>query len=141
MKAFRIASIVSLALLAASFAGGEAWSPDAFRDERTLDFLTIGRGEGAHWSRVWLVVIDEQLYVRLGSQAAGRIEDNTAAPYVQVKIAGRKLDRVRVEPAPEMAVKVAEAMAKKYWSDAFAHYFPHPLTARLRPEPRVAAAP
>ena len=36
-----------------------AWNPDAYRRERTLEFMTIGTEEGAHWTNLWLVVVDE----------------------------------------------------------------------------------
>lgn len=141
MKALVLLSIVTLTSLAGWSFGGDPWDTRSFGDESTLEFLTIGSDEGAHWSRVWFVVIDGELYIRLAFQAAGRIEKNTAAPYVQVKIGRRKFDRVRVEPAPEMALRIADAMAEKYWSDMLVRYFPHPLTARLRPEPVPATGP
>lgn len=108
-----------------------AWDPESFRDVDTLEFLTVGPEEGEHWSPVWLVVLDGQVYIRLGSRAAGRIESNTTAPTLGIKIDGQQFDRVRAEPAPEMADRVAEAMADKYWSDLFVRFFPHPLTMRL----------
>jgi len=107
------------------------WDPEAFRNEETLEFLTVGAAEGEHWSPVWLVVLDGQVYIRLGSRAAGRIEGNTTAPYLGVKIAGEQFARVRADPAPDMAEPVAAAMADKYWSDLFVRYFSHPLTMRL----------
>ncbi len=85
-------------------------------------------------SPVWLVVIDGQVYLRLGSRAAGRIERNTTKPIIKVKVAGEQFDRVRGEPAPEMAERVAAAMGEKYTSDIFVRYFSHPLTLRLVPE-------
>jgi hypothetical protein len=39
------------------------------------------------------------------------------APFVKVRIAGREFDDVHAEAAPEMADRVADAMAAKYWSD------------------------
>ena len=50
-------------------------------------------------------------------RAATRFEKNTTAPFVKVRIAGREFDHVRAEPAPEVAERVAAAMAAKYWSD------------------------
>ena len=73
--------------------------------------------EGEHWSRVWGVAVDDQLYVRLGRRAATRFEKNTTAPFVKVRISGHEFDHVRVEPAPEMAERVAAAMAATYWRD------------------------
>ena len=76
-------------------------------------------------------MIDDQLYVRLGSRAAGRIAGNTTKPMVGVRVVGQQFDRVRGEPAPDMATPVAEAMARKYWFDVIARYVDHELTLRL----------
>ncbi len=117
--------------LSASLALGGEWDLNSFRNEQTLEFLTVGPAEGEHWSRVWLVVIDGQLCVRLGSRATGRVERNTTAPYVKVRIAGQQFDQVRLDPAPEITERVAAAMAEKYWIDLIVHHVSHPLTARL----------
>lgn len=117
-------------------AGAEEWNPQAFTKEETLEIRTAGTEEGEYWFPVWLVVIDEQVYVRLGSRAAERVKDNTTAPYLGIKIAGQQFDRVKGEEAPEMAEPVAKAMADKYWSDLFIRFFSHPLTLRLIPEER-----
>ena len=111
------------------------WNPNAFRDESTLEIMTVGAKEGEHWSRLWLVFIDGKVYVRLGDRSFERIQKNVASPYVQVKIAGKKFDRVRVEGAPDMAEKVAAAMADKYFLDVLVRHEPHPMTARLVAEP------
>jgi hypothetical protein len=110
------------------------WDPGAFRDLDTLQFKTVGKDEGEHWSTVWLVVLDGQVYVRLGSRAAGRMRGNTTAPSVALRIGGREYPRVRAEDAPDMAPRVAAAMADKYWSDVFVRFVPHELTMRLVPE-------
>jgi hypothetical protein len=99
--------------------GPASWDPQTLARESTLEFLTVGPHDGEHWSRVWIVATDDQLYVRLGRRAASRFEQNTTAPFVRVRIAGREFDHVRAEPAPEMAERVAAAMAAKYWSDLF----------------------
>jgi hypothetical protein len=111
------------------------WNPNAFQNESTLEVMTVGAKEGEHWSRLWLVVIDGRLYVRLGDRAFERVQKNVASPYVQVKLAGQRFDRVRVEAAPEMAQKVAAAMADKYFLDVLVRHESHPLTARLVAEP------
>jgi len=97
--------------------------------------MTVGAKEGEHWSRLWLVVIDGKLYVRLGDRSFERIQKNVASPYVQVKIAGQRFEKVRVEPAPDMAEKVAAAMADKYLLDFLVRHESHPMTARLIAEP------
>lgn len=110
------------------------WNPTAFAKEDTLQLRTVVPGEGEYWFPVWLVVIDNQVYVRLGTRAAGRVGRNTTAPYVGVKAAGQTFDRVRGVPAPESANRIAAAMAAKYTSDIFVRWFSHPLTLRLVPE-------
>ena len=127
-------SIVAiLALLVVAASANAAWDPQAFSKESTLQFLTVGPDEGEHWSTVWLVVIDGQVYIRLGSRAAERMTKNTAAPIVKVRIAGQEFDRVKAEAAPDMVAPVAQAMGEKYWSDWLVHHFNHPLTMRLTP--------
>src|SRR5437762_12601668 len=123
-------AVLALALLAAPSAAAE-WTPRAYAGANTLELRTTAAGEAAHWFRVWLVVIDDQVYVRLGPRAAGRIEKNQTAPFVGVRIAGEQLERVRGEPAPDYAERVAKAMAAKYWSDVIVRHFSHPLTLRL----------
>ena len=122
-----------VALLSIATAARATWDPQAFGKERTLEFLTVGPDEGGHWSTVWLVVIDGQIYIRLGSRATGRIQQNTAKPFVKVRIAGQEFDRVEAQLVPDMTAAVAEAMASKYWSDVLVRHFSHPLTMRLVP--------
>ncbi len=133
--AWAVGAIV-MACVAAAGARAEAggWRPVAFANESTLQLRTSVPAEGEHWFPVWLVVIDDQVYVRLGSRAAWRIQRNSTAPFLGVKVAGQQFDRVRGVPAPELAGRVAEAMAKKYTSDIFVRWFSHPLTLRLVPE-------
>ena len=110
------------------------WKPGAYASESTLQLRTTAPGEGDHWFPVWLVVIDDQVYVRLGTRAAGRIERNTTTPYVGVRVAGQQFDRVKAVAAPESVERVARAMADKYWSDVLVRHMDHPLTMRLAPE-------
>src|SRR5262245_64920114 len=81
-------------------AGGQtaSWDPPTLAREITLEFLTVGPDEGEHWSRVWVVAVDDKLYVRLGRRAAARFERNTTAPFVKMRIAGQEFDNVRGEP-------------------------------------------
>lgn len=116
------------------------WDPNAFRDQSTLQIMTIGPEEGEHWSRLWLVVIDGQLYVRLGDRAFGRVQKNTASPFVRVKVGDKEFDKVRLEAAPDMTDKVAAAMANKYFIDILVRHESHPMTARLVAEPTPAPA-
>jgi hypothetical protein len=107
------------------------WDPVTLAKESTLEFLTVGPEEGAHWSKVWVVQIGGQLYLRLGTRSAARFEKNATAPFVRVRIAGLEFDHVRAESAPEMAERVAAAMAAKYWGDLVMRLASHPLTIRL----------
>ena len=110
------------------------WDPNAFRTESTLQVMTTGPEEGEHWSTLWLVVIDGQLYVRLGDRSWGRIQKNTTSPYLKVKIAGKEFDKVRLDETLDMKDKVAAAMADKYFLDVLIRHESHPMTARLTAE-------
>jgi len=125
---------VSALVLLATAAMAAEWDPRTFATANTLELRTVGADEGEHWSTVWLVVVDDQVYVRLGSRAAGRIEKNATAPYVGVRVLGRRFDRVKGVSAPEYVDRVAQAMGAKYWSDVLLHYMSHPMTLRLVPE-------
>jgi hypothetical protein len=126
------ACLVALLVVATSARG--AWDPQAFRKESTLELLTVDPDEGEHWSTVWLVVIDGQVYIRLGGRATGRIQKNTTKPYVKVRIAGQEFEHVMTQIVPDMVAPVAKAMGEKYWSDVLIRHFDHPLTMRLTPE-------
>jgi hypothetical protein len=131
-------AVLGIALMGAARAANApvpGWDPNAFRDQSTLQIMTIAPEEGEHWSRLWLAVIDGQLYVRLGDRAFGRIQKNTAGLHVKVKVGDNEFDNVRVEAAPEMADKVAAAMADKYFMDILIRHESHPMTARLVAEP------
>jgi hypothetical protein len=117
------------------------WDPLRFSDENTLEFLTVRAEDGEHWSPVWLVVVDGDVYIRLGKRAASRIETNSRAPLTSIRIAGEEFADVLAEPMPGMAEKVAAAMKDKYWTDVFVRYVDHPLTIRLRPVPADPAVP
>lgn len=120
-------------LTAASMAVAAEWQPEVYSQEDTLSLRTVCADEGEYWSPVWLVVLDKQVYVRLGSRAVSRIECNTSKPLLGVEVAGQRFDRMEGVPVPEMAAAVADAMADKYTSDLFIRFFPHPLTLRLVP--------
>lgn len=137
----RVAARIALAmtmgtLLLASMARAQApaWNPVAWSSEDTLELRTQAPGEDPHWSPVWLVVVDGQLYVRLGGRATGRFEESVSKPIVGVRIAGQQFETVRGVPAPEKAEAVSRAMADKYWSDVFIRLVSHPLVLRLVPE-------
>ena len=129
-----VVTVTSGTLACAAPATVDRWDPAAFRSLGTLEFRTVGPEEGEHWSTVWLVVLDDQVYIRLGSRAAGRMQRNTTAPLVAVRIGGHTYERVRAEAAPPMVERVAAAMRDKYWTDVLVRYVEHPLTMRLQPE-------
>lgn len=118
----------------------QQWNPAEFADQTTIEFLTVGPEEGEHWSTVWFVVIDRAVYVRLGPRAARRIESNSTAPGLRLRVAGKETYPMRYAKAPEMAEKVATAMGEKYWSDVFGEPFRRlglsspALIVRLLPE-------
>ena len=109
------------------------WNPEVLGRESTLEFLTVSPDDGEHWSTVWLVLVDGQIFVRLGTRAADRARNSTRWPYVDVRIGNESFENVRVEPTPQMEGRVADAMAEKYWMDLLFGYLSHPLTARLVP--------
>ena len=128
------AIILMLVTLAAPCAVAGSWEPATFAKQDTLKLRTNCPDEGEYWFPVWLVVIDGQVYVRLGSRAAGRVECNSSAPFLGVEVAGQRFDHVHGVPAPDYADRVGKAMADKYTSDIFVRLFSHPLTLRLVPE-------
>jgi len=125
---------VGLLLSDHSLGRAAEWNPQAFAKEETLSLRTIGPEEGEYWFPVWLVVIDNHVYVRLGSRAADRVQKNKTSPQLAIKVADQQFNAVKGEEAPEMADAVAAALAEKYWSDIFIRFFSHPLTLRLVPE-------
>jgi len=133
---------IAVACLALAFCLGAApaWKPATFADQSTVEFLTVVHGEGEHWSTVWFVVIDGIAYLRLGPRAANRIDKNSTAPLLKVRVSGREVHTLRYEKAPEMAGKIAAAMAAKYWTDIFGEPFRKlglsapPVMLRLLPQ-------
>ena len=139
--AFAAIAVFSIVLIGAARAASNSvpgWDPNAFRDLSTLQIMTVGPEEGEHWSKLWLAVIDGQVYVRLGDKSFGRVQKNTANPYVKVKIGDNEFDKVKLEPALDMKDKVAAAMKEKYFMDFLVRNSSHPMTARLVPEPTPA---
>ena len=126
-----VSAVLLLAAVGASPAGA-AWTPAKWADVNTLELRTTRAAEGEHWFPVWLVVLDDQVYVRLGSRAAQRIKDNTTAPIVDLRIDGQQFS-VKGVDSPADSERVAQAMAKKYWSDVVIRYFNHPMTMKLVP--------
>jgi len=129
------AALLSSVWLATAAVAAEpsTWTPAAWTALDTLKLATNVPGEGPHTFPVWLAVLDDRVYVRLGDRAAKRVT-NTTDGQVGVEIAGARFERVRCEPAPDLAPRVGAEMARKYWSDVVIRLFPHPLTCRLVPQ-------
>src|SRR5258708_32170149 len=143
MKIYRIAClaifsfVLSISIAAAARADDKAvpgWDPAVFRDASTIEIMTTEPDVGEHWSKLWVVVIDGQPYVRLGDRSYGRIQKNTTTPYVKLKVADREFNTVKMEETPSMKEKVGAAMADKYWMDVLVRHESHPMVARLVPE-------
>ncbi|MFN2425906.1 MAG: hypothetical protein ABR587_05615 [Candidatus Binatia bacterium] len=121
-------------ILVAKFAGAADWTPAAWTDEETLQFRTDCPDEAEHWSYVWLVVLDGDVWVRLGAKAGGRVDCSKTKPLAAVKIAGQEFASVEMVNVPEMAERVAAAMGEKYMTDIFVRYMDHPYTMKLVPK-------
>lgn len=67
------------------------WNPAGIADHGTIEFLTVAPDEGEHWSTVWFVVIDGNIYLRLGPRAAARIEKNSTAPRLKLRVSGKEV--------------------------------------------------
>ena len=118
-----VAPLLSLILLScASVAAAAEWTPAHWAAEDTLQFLTDCPDEGEHWSYVWLVVLDGDVWVRLGGKAGGRVDCSKTKLTTTVKIGGEDFTNVEMIAVPEMADRVAAAMGEKYTSDIFVRY-------------------
>jgi hypothetical protein len=129
-----LCTILLCAIAASAAPAPAAWNPGAWHEESTIELRTTAPGEEPHWFKVWFVVLDGQLYVRLGSRAAGRFESNQTRPVIAVRIAGQEFPAIEGVAAPEAAARVGAAMGDKYWSDVFVRWVDHPLTLRLAPQ-------
>lgn len=118
-----------------------AWDVETFRGADTIEMKTNVPGEGEYWFPIWVVVIEDEAYVRLGSQAAARFQKNDSFPEVAIRVNGQQFDRVRGEPVPTYAGAVDTAMAEKYWTDLIIRWFPHPMILRLVPVGSEPPAP
>ena len=98
------AALLLSTLLATPSAAAE-WTPHAYAGASTIELRTVAAGEGEHWFPVWVVVIDDQVYVRLGPRAAGRI-NATVAPVIATVRAQRWLgmDLNTRPPAPSRSL-------------------------------------
>jgi len=138
----KIVIAAALGFLLAGRASAADWTPAAWADENTVELRTTDPGEQPYWFPVWLAVVDGQLYVRLGSRAAGRFDRNVTKPILGVRIAGQTFERVRAVLAPDMTDRVRDVMADKYWTqgDFIVRRLNHPYLLRLEPEPASPAS-
>lgn len=126
--------IASILLVVAVPSRAQApWNPAEWKDVDVLEIRTVAPEEGEHWSKLWMVVIDDEVYLRLGSRAAERVQENVDHPIVSVRIDGREFGRITAVHAPDFRDRVAEAMSNKYWTDFLVRILPHPMTVRLTP--------
>ncbi len=130
MKRWRVGLVLASCLvLSPSLARG--WDADAIGKHSTIRLHTNCPGEGIHSFPVWVVSIGSHVFVRLGSRAAARVE---CSPSYSLGVdVGSQHYQVRGYPAPELADRVAQAMAAKYSGDVLVRWFSHPLTLRLQP--------
>src|SRR5262245_42070807 len=77
--------------------GAQVQDGEAVTDASIREVLTVDQNAQEHWSKVWLVVMNGQLYLRLGTRGAARVEGNTNKPF-SIKIAEHRSDNVRVIP-------------------------------------------
>ena len=136
MKRFEVlfGVLVSGVMLLAAASAYAGWEPAAYAEEDVLEFYTVNEDGDDHWAKVWLVVLDDDVYIRLGNRAGKRIEGNADKPYVKIRIADEEFDRVLLEDSPEQAEKIAELMGEKYWSDKLIKHVAHPYTLKLVPQ-------
>jgi hypothetical protein len=111
------------------------WTPANWSAEDTLQFRTECPGEGEYWSYAWLVVLDGDVWVRLGTRASGRLHCSTTKMTTSIRIAGEQFEGVQMVNTPAMAEHVAAAMAAKYSTDIFVRYRTHPYTMKIIPNP------
>jgi hypothetical protein len=117
------------------------WDTSEFRDQSVIQIMTTEPDVGEHWSKLWVVVIDDQPFVRLGGRSYGRVQKNTTSPYVKLRVGDLEFDKVKLEEMPDMKDKVAAAMADKYFMDKLIRYENHPMIARLIPEAAPSPIP
>lgn len=129
-----LSSLLALLLALPALASAADWSPAKWAAEDTLQFRTDCPDEGEYWSYVWLVVLDGDVWVRLGSRAGGRVDCSTTKTTTSIRIAGERFDGVEMVNTPEMAERVATAMADKYTTDIFVRHSTHPYTMKLVPK-------
>src|SRR5262245_7649774 len=99
--------VATIVVLCATAVCAADWTPDKWADESTLELRTSAPDGAAHWFPVWLVVLDDQLYVRLGPRAAGRVEQNGGGPFLGVRVGGQEFERIVATPAPDARTRVA----------------------------------
>ncbi len=126
--------VAALLVLVSSNSSAAEWNAEAYKDESILEFMTVNAENEAHWSKVWLVVLDGHVYVNLGDRAVERLRTNTRAPIVSVRVGDDEFEKILVESAQDLQPAVAQAIADKYWTGFLVPYRPPSTVMRLRPE-------
>ena len=140
MKRLALFAAAFALLFAAPAARAADWTPEKWHNEDTLQFRSDCPDEGEHWSYVWLVVLDGDVWIRLGSRSASRVDCNKTKPFTSIRIAGQEFSDIEMVQTPAMADRVAAAMADKYTTDILVRYANHPYTMKLVPKETPAAA-
>lgn len=125
---------MAVVLLLSLFASAAAarWDAQSIAKHDVIKLRTKCGDEGEYSFPVWVVAVDNFVFVRLGSRAADRVQC-TPGMIISVEAGGTRYDNIRGVPSPEMADRVNAAMAKKYTSDLLIRWVPHPLTLLLQP--------
>lgn len=131
-RALSVALLLTLVLAGSTNASPE-WNPGAWADEDTLEMMTQAPGEEPYWFPVNLVVIEDELYVRLGTRASERLNESVTSPYIGLRVGGHEFARIKTIMAPEEVAAVDHEIAEKYWSDWYIRLMAHPMTLRLVP--------
>jgi hypothetical protein len=129
----RLAATAAWMISGSSLALAAEWNVASFTDESTLEFRTA-HAEGDHWSTVWFVELDGEIYLNLGDRAVERLRTNTAAPLVSIRVDDVEYEKIRVEAAQDRQPEVAQAMADKYWTGFLIPHRRPSTVMRLKPE-------
>ena len=114
------------------------WSASDFEREKVIRIRTQAPDDDEHWFPIWVVELEGDVYIRLGTRAAKHFLDNVDHPVVGVRVGEKQFDRISGEEVPDLVDEVAAAMSDKYFTDFLVRWVPHPLTLRLLPATPVS---
>lgn len=126
--------VALVALLCSAVPALAAWTPEEWTDTKTLEYLTNCPEEGEYWSPVWLVVLEGELYISLGSKAQSRVDCSTMGPKTSIKIEGELYENLEMVPETDLAEAIEDARWDKYWTNVFVGFAEH-RHYRLKPAP------